>query len=347
MKKILCIFIFNVLIFSLYAQDSLIKEQQWAAIANAPYYALYGYASRIGDLEIYSPYIGLGLQSTKFSIGYYLHTGMHLYYKKFSWKVEYLQGIIPDLAFFDYKNLEYYGQNTFIYDFNSVRVSSLTRMGKILYGFHSTDEAQLKGNVFTDFGIQQNFALDVQFFNDEFIILTSTFSLGFDFIPDHHQSAIFYKMVTPLTLDFVHSKLGFMTTIFYTAYLSQQRDVIIGKRYFGYDAAIDLLPLKTGDLYNNFYHFTGTFDMIYRIYFRGLPSPSDRFYFAVGANVGFGQHLQGKKFDLLYMGTVALGYELYDAIPFELRFSIDQNRNIFLNLNVVSPISHRADSRPK
>ena len=85
--------------------------------------------------------------------------------------------------------------------------------------------------------------------------------------------------------------------------------------------------------------------MIYRVYFRSLSSPFDRFYMAIGGNIGFGKlKNEESRVDFLYMGTIAFGYELYDTIPFELRFSLDQDKNFFFNISVVSPISHRFDS---
>lgn len=252
---------------------------------------------------MYVPYIGIGLQKTKFSIAFYAQTGIGVYYKNFTWKAEYLQGIVPDISFFDYKNLEYYAQNIFAYDFSAVRILSLTRVGRILYGFHSANSGEVVENIFTDLGVRQVFSLDTQMYNDDLTILTGTFSVGFDFVPSYRQNSIFTKIVIPLTLDFIHSKLGFMGTVFYTAYLSDERSILIGERYSGYDSAKTISRIRDGALYSNLYHLTGTFDMIYRIYLRSLPSPYDRIYFAVGGNVGFGYHVDTLKTDLLLYGN--------------------------------------------
>lgn len=318
-----------------------------APLINMPYYASYGWLNRWGDLEVFFPYIGIGLQATNFSIAWYALTGLNVYYKNLSWRLEYLQGLIPDISLFDYKNLEYYAQNIFSYDFSGFRISSLTRFGRILYGFHSAEKVELTESVFTDFGLRQIFSLDAQIYNDDLTILTGTYSLGFDYVPRYHQNSVFFKLVMPLTLDFVHSKLGFMGTLFHTAYLSPQRPIVIGERYSGYDAAKSLTAVHNGSLYTNMYHLYGALDLIYRIYLSGLPTPYNRFYFALGGNVGFGSFVEDGRTDLLYMGTAAFGYELYDSIPFEIRFSVDQDGVFFLNINVVSPLSHRADSRPK
>lgn len=313
-------------------------------IANPPYYAQYGYLQRNANLELFLPYIGIGLQPTKFSSSFVAQTGIRIHYNRFTWKLEYVQGLIPDMSLFDYKNLEYFGQTYFSIDFNNVRLSSLTKFGKLLYAFHSKNEIELEKNANTYFGIHQVFSIDSQLYNNDFIIMTGMLNMGFDFIPTFNQSSYFIKTVSPITFDFIHSKLGFMGTLFYTGYISKNKPLIIGENYSGYDEAINIKINDPNGLFNNFYHLTGTFDLIYRIYLRSLPSPADRIYFTFGGNIGFGYDIDSKNTDLLYMGTIAFGYEYKDIIPFEIRFTVDQNGNFFFNMSVVSPLSHRFDS---
>ena len=342
MYKIVTILILSIST-KLYSQENF-KQSQGEAMYNPPFFVQYGYLSRDNDIQWFAPYIGVGMQPTKFSISFFVQTGVALSYKNFSWRLEYLHAFLPDLSLFDYKNIENYGQNILIYDFTGFRISSTTKFGNLLYAFPSNNEMILEQNTLTVFGIHQIFSLDAQIYNNDFIILTSMFSLGFNVIPSYEQSSFYFKTRIPLTFDFIHSKLGFMGTFFYSGHLSKNRPLIIGEKYSGYDEAIDVLITKPEGLFNQFYDLTGALDMIYRVYFRSLSSPFDRFYVAIGGNIGFGILSKESRVDLLYMGTVAFGYELYDTIPFELRFSLDQDKNFFFNISVVSPISHRFDS---
>lgn len=169
-------------------------------------------------------------------------------------------------------------------------------------------------------------------------------NIGFDTIPSQAQSSYFIKTVSPITFDFIHSKLGLMGTLFYTDYISKQQTLIIGENYSGYDEAINIVTSDPNGLYNEFYHLSGTMDLIYRIYLRSLPTPRDRVYFAIGENIEFGYHADIDRVDLLYIGTFAIGYEYNDTVPFEARITVDQDGNFFFNLSVVSPISYRFDS---
>lgn len=318
------------------------KGGKW--VYNPPYYALYGYQVRKDDLEIYAPFIGIGLLPTKFSSAFVAQVGLMLHYHNFSWKLDYLQTIIPDMSLFDYKNLEYIGQSQFIWDFSHFRISSLTQVGLRLFAYHSKTEAELEKNAFTTPSIKQIFSLDSQIFNNDFIIMTSMINTGIEYVPHFDQTSYFIKTVNPITLDFIHSKIGFMASMFYTTYLSKNTSLIIGENYSGYDEAIGIITKNIDGLFNNFYHLTGTLDFIYRIYFRSLPTPANRIYIAIGGNIGFGYHQYSQKTDLLYIGTMALGFEYKDTVPFEFRFSLDQDGNFFFNMSVVSPISHRFDS---
>lgn len=320
------------------------------SVINPPYYFNYGYLNSWGDTQLYAPYVGVGMRMSLFSIAAFAQAGLSVQHKNFYWGLEYAQGLMPDVAFMpDYKKLEYYGQNIFSLNFHAIRLSCVTKFGKMLQAYPSINEEELERNVFTTLSLREILAMDVQFYNDDLTIFTGTFELGFDYVPFFNQSSFFIRTELPITFNFIHSKLGLMPTIFYTRYLSQERRLMIERKYFGYDAANALMPVVDSDYFNQWYDLSGGLDLVYRIYFRGLPSPVDKLYFALGGNVGFGTNLehQRKKVDLLYMGTLALGYELYDIIPFEIRFSIDQNARAFINLTVISPIAHRYDNRPK
>jgi len=321
-----------------------IVQKEWEFVHNPPYYANYGYLTRFNDLEIFSPYIGIGLQPTKFSIALYAQTGINIFYKKFTWKLEYLNGIVPDLSLFDYKNLEYFGQNVFIYDFNNVRISSTTKVGNFLYASHSQNIHELKINAKTMLGIKEIISFDFQVYNNEFINISSMFNVGIDHIIDVNESSYYLKMKIPLTIDFLHSKLGFMLTAFYTDYISKDRNYIIGETFSGYDEGIDIFLKNENGFFNNFYDLYGSLDIIYRVYMRFLPSGYDRIYVAVGGSTGIAYRKENQNTDFLYMATAALGYELYDTIPFEIRFTLDMDGNFFFNISVVSPLSHRFDS---
>ena len=340
---------FTILIFLLllqinvvYSQD--IVQKEWKFIHNPPYYANYGYLNRFGDLEIFSPYIGIGLQPTQFSVAVYAQTGINLFYKNFTWRLEYLNGIIPDFSLFDYKNIEYFGQNIFFYNFNNSRISSTTKVGNFVYATHVKYIDELEDNANTMLGIKQIFSFDSQIYNSEFIKITSLLNFGIDHIVDVNESSYYLKFKIPLTIDFLHSKLGFMITGFYTDYISQDRNYIIGETFSGYDEAIGIFIKNENGLFNNFYDLYGSIDIIYRVYMRFLPSGFDRVYMAVGGTTGVAYRKENKNTDFLYMGTTALGYELYDTVPFEVRFSVDMDGNFFFNISVVSPISHSFDS---
>lgn len=347
--KILLIILFLLFgCFSVYAQENptnqLFTQNQGIVIYNPPYYVDYGYLNRKNDFQIFFPYLGIGIQPTKFSISFFAQTGIQIFYKDFTWRLEYYHAFIPELKLFDYTKLQYFGQTMFIYNFNTFRISSLTRVGEIVYAFHSSNETELKKNAHLSFGIKQIFSIDSQLYHDELTILTSMLNIGFDIIPLYQQSSFFIKAVAPITFDFIHSKLGFMGTIFYTQYLSKNRSLIIGESYSGYDEAIDVSITNPQGLFNKFYQTFVTFDFIYRIYMRFLPSPFKRFYVAVGGNIGIGYDDKKIQSDFLGMGTVAVGYELYGTLPFELRFTLDQDRNFFFNISVISPIAHRFDN---
>lgn len=318
-------------------------QKKGQMLLNPPYYFQYGYSQRSDDFQIYLPYVGLGMQPTKFSISYFANTGIAIFYKKFTWKLEYWHGIIPDLSLFDYKNIEFYGQNYFSYDFSGVRFSSLTRFGKMLYAYAEPRREELDNRTKIMPGLKQIFSLDSQLFNNEFIIFSSMINLGIDYIIPVEQISFFIKTAAPITFDFLHSKLGFAVSLFYVRSLSTVSPFIIGENYTGYDSAVNLVITDNRGLYQNFYCFTGALDMIYRIYFRSLPSPANDLYVAIGGNMGFGKELQNSRTDFLYMGNIALGYELYGSVPFEIRFSLDQDKNFFINMSVVSPIAHRFD----
>lgn len=341
MYRILLIIL--VIFTKLYAQDDF-KQYQGKLMYNPPFFVHYGYLSRKNNRQWFAPYIGIGVQPTKFSISFFAQTGIALFYKNFTWKLEYSHAFLPDLSLFDYKNIENYGQNIFIYNFTGYRISSVTKFGNFLYAFSSKNDFILEQNTLTTLGIQQIFSIDSQLYNNDFIILTSMLTIGFNIVPTYHQSSFYLKTIMPITFDFIHSKLGFMGSFFYSQYLSKNRLLIIGEKYSGYDEAIDLSIKNPKGLYNQFYDLTGTLDIIYRVYFRFLPSPFDRFYLAVGGNIGFGVVEEKNRIDFLYMATVAFGYELYDTIPFEIRFTVDKDKNFFFNISVVSPISHRFDS---
>lgn len=213
----------------------------------------------------------------------------------------------------------------------------------MLYAYFEPRQEELDNRTKTITGLQQIFSLDSQLFNNEFIIFSSMINLGIDYIIPVEQISFFVKTVAPITFDFLHSKLGFAVSLFYVRSLSTASPFIIGENYAGYDSAVNLVIKDNRGLYQNFYCFTGAFDMIYRIYFRSLPSPANDLYVAIGGNVGFGRELQNSRTDFLYMGNIALGYELYGSVPFEIRFSLDQDKNFFINMSVVSPIAHRFD----
>lgn len=341
-KKLLFIIIFFIYTSLVYSQK--LVEKGGLFLYNAPFYVNYGYSQRYNDLDIYFPFIGIGLNYTKYSIAFYAQTGINIYYKDFSWRLEYLQGIVPDLGAFDYKNLEYFGQNIFTYDLNSFRISSLTKTGIFLYSKYSENYTDLEKNSDTKFGLGQVFSLDAQIFNNDFVTFTSMISFALDHIVDNNQTSFNVRIKTPITINFLGSKLGFMATAFYTDYLSEDMGYMIAERFSGYDEAIDIFIHDIDGLYNNFYDMYFTLDAIYRIYMEFLPRGYDRLYFAFGGNTGIAYSKTTENLDHLYMGTVAFGYELYDTIPFEVRFTVDQDLNVFFNISVVSPISHRFDS---
>ncbi len=342
MSKKLVIIIFFVFTSLIYSQN--IVEKKGLFLYNAPFYANYGYSQRYNDLNIYFPFIGIGLNYTKYSIAFYAQTGINIFYKDFTWRLEYLQGIVPDFGAFDYKNLEYFGQNIFMYDFDSFRISSLTKSGIFLYSKHTRYYTNLEENSHTKFGLGQVFSLDAQIFNNDFVIFTGMISFALDHIIDNKQTSYNVRIKTPVTIDLPASKLGFMATAFYTDYLSEDMGYMISERASGYDEAIDIFIHDIDGLYNNFYDMYFTIDAIYRVYMKFLPTVYDRIYIAFGGNTGVAYSRTRKNLDYLYMGTVAIGYELYDTIPFEARFTVDQDLNVFFNVSVVSPISHRFDS---
>ena len=346
-KSFLFVF-FCLLIIQAHAQA---KEHTSGASAliNPPYYFNYGYLNSWDDTRLYAPYIGLGMRLSLFSIAPFAQAGLSVQHKIFTWGLEYAQGLMPDVAFFpDYKKLEYYGQNTFSLNFNAARLSSVTKLGNMLQAYPGANEEELERNVFTTLSLREILALDVQFYNDDLTIFTGTFELGFDYVPFFNQSSFFIRTEMPVTFDFIHSKLGLMPSLFYARYLWGARSLMIQRKYYGYDAANALTSISDADYFNRWYDFTGALDLVYRIYFRSLPSPTDRMYISLGGNIGFGMNLdRGGKADLLYMATLGFGYELYDIIPFEIRFSVDQDARAFVNLTIISPIAHRFDNRPK
>jgi len=340
MKKIFIILF--LVTNNIFSQENSSPTSKGEVMYNPPYYINYGLMYRKDNLMLYAPYIGIGIQPTKFSISFFARTGLQIYYKKLSWQLEYYHAFIPELSIFDYNKLQFFLQNTLVYDFNNFRISSLTRIGEIVHVLSSPNEISLEQDSQLYFTIKQILSLDAQIYNNEFTIITSMLNIGFDILPFQKQSSFYLKSVMPITIDFLHSKLGIMGTLFYTSYLSVNRKFIIGESFSGYDEAIDIHINKSNAYYNEFYDFYISLDFLYRLYLNPLPSPYNKFYFAVGGNFGFA--FDDATINYITMGTFAFGYDLYNTIPFEIRFTLDQDNNFFVNLSIVSPISHRFDN---
>ncbi len=199
-------------------------QNRWAFMFNPPYNFYYGYLQRINDFEIYLPYAGIGLYPTQFSSSWMAVTGVSMYYKRFTWKLEYFHGFVPDMSLLDFKNIEYFGQMYMSYDFYNLRLSSLTKYGRILYAKHSANDLELEQNAHVMTGLQQIISLDYSIYNDDIITMTGYLNLGIRYIQDAKQLSYYAKSVTPLTFNFINSSLGFMTTLFYTDYIGKNRE---------------------------------------------------------------------------------------------------------------------------
>ncbi len=170
--------------------------------------------------------------------------------------------------------------------------------------------------------------------------------LSFSINNIYNAKQTYYNVIfkLPVTIDFYYTKFGAMFSTFYADFLSKDEGYIIGNHFTGYDGAIDIYINDSNGLYNKFYDLYFSLDLMYRIYAKFLETPFDRFYIALEGSTGFAYERYSTKWDYLYMATLAIGYELYDTIPFEARVTVDQNLNVFYNFTVIAPIAHRFDS---
>ncbi|MBN2652846.1 MAG: hypothetical protein JXR63_10730 [Spirochaetales bacterium] len=308
-----------------------------------PYYNDFGLEYRKNDTVILAPYIGIALQKTFFSSSIFAESGIKVFHKDFSWSLEYLHAFIPSFSTFDYALHEFYGKNTFRYDLPHFTITSTTKFGNFLFAQNQDQIIDKRESSLRDFAIKQEFQFDFAIFDNGIYEVTSTINSGLVHIPNYDQTSFYLEAKMPCTFDFAHSEFGIMPSLFYSEFLSEKSEISIGKKFLGYDGAVNLNKKTITDsaLFYNFYQLAGSIDLVYRVYLQPLKAPADRIYIGFDFNTGFATNLQTMETDPFYSGGVAIGFNLNDATPFELRFGVDQDANFYIYLSKISKLRHK------
>ncbi len=308
-----------------------------------PYYVDAGLSYRSGDLEIFSPYIGIGLQRTFFSSAWFVQTGLKLSYKSFKWSLGFKHAFIPDFSVFNPHILEYYGENIFSVGLGAVTFSTGTKAGSMVFATNPLNGQLVKTNAVRLFAVKQNILCDFNLYNDGFNQISGLVEGGLYHLPFEQQTFGYVQAQLPATFHFGHGELGFLPQFVYADYMTENRRIHGLNRHSIYRSSIQLIQKQSlaTDFCNRFYHITGNIDGTYRFFFSPLKAPADRLYVGLHSSIGFGTDKETLKTDMLYTGGISFGFALYDLRPFELRFQVDQDKNVFFMMTVMNPIRHK------
>lgn len=304
-----------------------------------PYFVNMGYRKRHNDIEFMAPYIGIGIGKTKYSLSWLAHVGGMISYRNIKWKLEFYHTFIPDMTLFDFNNLEYYVQSIFQLYFDRVSLLLITRYGNLIFT-KNTYSSDLNSIATTCFALDQIMRLSFTVFDNSLIIMSGLWDLDLEYIPHLGQVSWSTRVSLPLTFNFIHSKLGIKSTLFFTQFLGSVRKMHIGEQYLGYENAIPI-GKNSSPLYYQHYNLIGSIDMVYRIYLQFLQGAWNRIYVAGTANIGFGSRVFMNNTAFYYMWGAAIGYEYKDVSPIEFRIGLDQDRKFYILMNIISPISHQ------
>lgn len=334
MKKLLFLFIIYSSI--LFAKDSFKFSKLGIDYGyyGFPFFINIGYYNQNNSLYTLAPYIGLSLCESYYSVSLFANVGIEVRYKRYYFSLKYKQGVTPDFAAFNYKYLEYYGIFETGYYFNNVSLSYDINFGQMLNSKNYINNRNSPLEII--FQVSQNINIKASIYNDGINVLSFNSKLNVNIIPYSKQYSYEISINIPYTFNHKIGELAFMPALKYSSFFEgSQKKYNIGAKYL---SSLGMFDITGND--NNFYEFLSYIHIEYRLFLFSLEAPANRVYFMVFGNVGIGKKINKNIYEanLLYMFGGGIGYNLFDAAPFQLAFGVDQNMDFIFNISFISPI---------
>ncbi len=305
-----------------------------------PYYVDIGLMVNNGK-SILFPFLGVGLIKSSFSSMIAAEAGIKYFRDNLVLQGAWVQGITPYFALFDYSLTEYYAELSaaFALKGNVLRVEAAG--GNMLYTNDAVNFFNLKNLAFTEFGFKEKIELELMLFSNSLNKISADLTAGFKHIPSLGHNSWYAEAAIPFSFDLAWCEFGFIPRGFYAGRITDPASgpINIGRRHYVYENAIMIGKDQSSMNYRK-YEASTAVDGVFRFFAFPLPAPFDRLYLALNGSAGLGYDRNTGQGDFLYSYGISAGFDYEDNTPFELRFGMDQDYNIYFYMTVVNRISH-------